>query len=596
MRSVQRMAHRQSVECEFRTFKATPRSFLVRRKCTVAKNRCSKHGCSLPYYVRTSFHYFFSFSSSSRSFSCLDNHDAIVYFLSLSTMIEDVWRETSKLKLDLPGKKMQRLAAVRTRRRTKKLLLWISSWLLGCIFFSFDVIVSASSSRTRAPSTHCDLRPYDLSVEHLLTSSDDLVTIRPDAPRSPRFSFKASSHATPAPAAVASQVRVIRCTDQTCAKIEKVVWDSGWDFSGRRNGLDVTKRDGPIEGLVPMEVLYWNARFGIAAEKMTVLDDQQVIPCPWSQQYEPFLVGPSETQWEASEWVCQHDDDDRIQDDCDYYDIDGKVSAPIFRTEFEVAPETPIKSARLFVAGLGHYEAWLNGVHINQGRYLDPAPSSYSKRAYYNSFDVLNALVDGPKQVLGFLVGNGWWDPLPMKFWGAINLRESLAVGTPRVRCILQIEFYGNMTKSLFVTSNTATRKWSVAKSGLLRNDLYLGNVVDLDRNGWLQGWSTVGYSSPLIQWMEAQSCPLSNFTTALALRPQPIPPIRSRPPHLLKAMSNTKIDSDLIMDMGKNTAAAVQVEITVPNDWVCSEQQIELKFGEILFPNDTVNVYTSVA
>jgi hypothetical protein len=49
-------------------------------------------------------------------------------------------------------------------------------------------------------------------------------------------------------------------------------------------------------------------------------------------------------------------------------------------------------------------------------------------------------------------------------------------------------------------------------------------------------------------------------------------------------------------MDMGKNTAAAVHVEIRVPSTWVCSEQQIELKLGELLFPNGTVNVYTSVA
>jgi alpha-L-rhamnosidase len=342
-----------------------------------------------------------------------------------------------------------------------------------------------------------------------------------------------------------------------------------------------------------MELLHWNARFGIAAGKNST--DTEIVACPWSDRYEAFLVGPSDEQWSQSEWICGPDD--RVQTDCDYYDTNGTVSAPIFRTELDLPASTTIKSARLFVTGLGHYEAWVNGIHINQGRHLDPAPSTYSKRIYYNSFDVTNAMMEnGRKQSFGFFVGNGWWNPLPMRFFGGINLREVMPVGTTRVRCILQVVFEEGNKDPLVVYTSSSSGKWMVADSGLLRNDLYLGNVVDLNRNGHLDGWSTVGFSSPLILWTNAQSCPSSNFPIQSLPEPQPIPPIRSRPPHRLYPQSIVTIDNDLIMDMGKNTAAAVHVEIRVPSTWVCSEQQIELKLGELLFPNGTVNVYTSVA
>jgi Alpha-L-rhamnosidase N-terminal domain len=480
----------------------------------------------------------------------------------------------------------------------------IQPWI-GCGWFVWLTCTVSWLQHNWVFAADCDLKPYGLKLEHMLTATtndDDhgrnVVTIRPDT--SPRFSFQASSDRTPAPEAIASQVQVVRCTTSfpLCADTLEtntvLLWDSGWVMAGRKNGLDITPPQ-PLKNMVPMEQLHWRARFGIAAENSN--NETNIISCPWSTMYESFLVGPSEEDWAQSEWICGSDD--RVHTDCDYYDYStgshSKVSAPIFRTEFEL-PSTTIKSARLFVTGLGHYEAWMNGIHINRNRYLDPAPSAYEKRIYYNSFDVTKALVPGLNQSFGFLVGNGWWNPLPMKFWGGINLREALTVGTPRVRCILQVEFDDEGTEPVVVVTNNSSGKWMVADSGLLRNDLYLGNVVDLDRNRLLDGWSTVGFNSPVIVWAEVQSCPASSSPIPSFPEPQPIPPIRSRPPHVLRPRSISTIDHDLIMDMGINTAAAVHVEIVVPNDWVCSEQQIELKFGELLFPNGTVNVYTSVA
>lgn len=471
--------------------------------------------------------------------------------------------------------------------------LFLGLWT--AIHVYFHVFRCQSCRSLEQHSFPCDLVPYDLTVEHL--SQRDLVTIDPEWPRAPRFSFKASSKTTPSPEAKASQIQLIRFQRQD-SQAKEVIWDSGWVTAGRHNGLDIT-RSRPFDDLVPMERLFWRARFGIEGAK-----NQDIQACPWSR-YDSLLVGPSQAQWMQADWICAPNE---IQTDCDFYDTHGKAAAPIFRTEFDIGEgltgnttsmslETTIASARLFVTGLGYYEAWMNGVQINQERFLDPAPSTYSKRVYYNSFDVTNMLIEGRRQALGFLVGNGWFNPLPMKFWGHINLRDTLIVGTPRVKSILRIEFEDRTREPLLVITSMTTRNtvtWETTHSSLLRNDLYLGNIVDLDRSRWLQGWSEVGFESPGITFRSVQTC--SDTVELPQPEPQTIPPIRSRPPHTLFPISRSMINNDLVLDMGLNSAAVVNVTIFVPHDWVCSAQQINLKFGELLHPNGTVNVYTSVA
>lgn len=477
----------------------------------------------------------------------------------------------------------------------------VSSWI-----FCRQGNITAGRKSNSVDIAKCDLIPYDLTVEHLSSSRrpEDQVTIDPESARAPRFSFKAASKTTPSPEAIASHIQVIRPSKcRNCGKTEEIVWDSDWVRAGRSNGLDIT-RDQQLDGLVPMERLIWRARFGISGS----YNAEGLVPCPWSH-FESFLVGPSKEQWDQADWICATN---RVESECDFYDTEGKATAPIFRTEFDLSIQGNesqdlaggIASATLFVSGLGHYEAWMNGVHINHDRFLDPAPTSYDKRIYYNSFDVTDTVRESNsrRQVLGFVVGNGWFNPMPMKFWGARNLREYLTVGTPRVRCVLVVEYIDENLERLVITTTTASRSsqslWTAADSALLRNDLYLGNAVDLDRLHSLEGWSKSDFDNPLIQWQQAQECPASSkgLTHASAFEPQPIPPIRSRTPHRLHPRSRTSLGDELVLDMGLNTAAAVRVNVVVPHEWVCSAQQIELKFGELLFPNGTVNVETSIA
>ena len=82
----------------------------------------------------------------------------------------------------------------------------------------------------------------------------------------------------------------------------------------------------------------------------------------------------------------------------DFYSQDP---APLFRKDFEL--DKSIRKARLYISGLGYYEAYLNGNRV--GDYvLNPAWSVYSKRVYYNCYDVTKQVNMG-RNCLGVMVG-----------------------------------------------------------------------------------------------------------------------------------------------------------------------------------------------
>ena len=58
------------------------------------------------------------------------------------------------------------------------------------------------------------------------------------------------------------------------------------------------------------------------------------------------------------------------------------------RTEFLVPNTSPIKSAIVYMTGLGYYEFHLNGYKVDPSRKLDPGGTTYEKRTLMFSYDV----------------------------------------------------------------------------------------------------------------------------------------------------------------------------------------------------------------
>ena len=56
--------------------------------------------------------------------------------------------------------------------------------------------------------------------------------------------------------------------------------------------------------------------------------------------------------------------------------------SPLFRKVFETAERKKIDYARMYVSGLGYYEAFINGKRVGEN-YLDPSDTAFDKRIYY---------------------------------------------------------------------------------------------------------------------------------------------------------------------------------------------------------------------
>ena len=93
-------------------------------------------------------------------------------------------------------------------------------------------------------------------------------------------------------------------------------------------------------------------------------------------------------------------------------------SPPVRR---QVSVPAAIVSARAYIAGLGYATLYINGQRIGTGR-LDPGWTSYDKTVLYVVHDVTKELSSaGAEATVGLELGNGWWNPLTLKFWGRVH-------------------------------------------------------------------------------------------------------------------------------------------------------------------------------
>lgn len=65
-----------------------------------------------------------------------------------------------------------------------------------------------------------------------------------------------------------------------------------------------------------------------------------------------------------------------------------KINMNELRKEFNVPSTSPVKSAIVYMTGVGYYEFYLNGKNVDPSRKLDPGWTTYEKRTLLASYDV----------------------------------------------------------------------------------------------------------------------------------------------------------------------------------------------------------------
>lgn len=287
----------------------------------------------------------------------------------------------------------------------------------------------------------------------------------------------------------------------------------------------------------------------------------------WSEPawFEAALMSPDD--WEA-DWIGDgRPAPERAED---FYDF---IPNTLLRRDFVL--DKPIARARLYISGLGYYEAYLNGRLVGDS-VLDPAWTSYENRVYYATYDVTSMLRDGPNAI-GVMLGNGWYNPLPLGLFRRVNLRNVLEIGQPKLLARIYVEYTDGTTERIR-TNNT----WSAGEGPVLKNNVYLGEYYDARREQ--PGWSQPGFD--VSTWRQAVVAPAPPGT----LMASDIPPIRIT--KTLKPVAITQPQPGVyIFDMGQNYAGWIRLRANGPAGTV-----IRLRYAEILTDDGLPDFRTSAA
>ncbi len=427
-----------------------------------------------------------------------------------------------------------------------------------------------SSGRAQRGNPEVAITPADLRCEYLRTPlgidarrprlswrfesrPESRFESRPES----RFESRFESNVANARGQTQSAYQVLVAGDEaTLATDRGDLWDSGKIESAEQLHIAYQGR-----ALASAERCHWKVRAWDG-------DDR---PTPFSQPswWEMGLLLP--TDWHGR-WI--DDGQPNPERDEDFYADDP---APLLRRTF--VARGGVRRARLYAAGLGYYELRLNGERVSD-HLLDPAWTSYAKRVLYTTHDVTALLSEGPN-ALAAVLGNGWYNPLPLRMWGRINLRDHLVLGRPRLIAQLNIEYEDGTAQSVVTDQG-----WKMAGGPIVRNSVYLGEVYDARREQ--PGWDQPGFDDS--GWASTSAGDQGPANRLGPLRCQTIPPIRATA--TLTPVSVTEVQPGVfIFDMGQNFAGWARLRVEGPRGTT-----VTMRMGELLYPDGTLNVMTAVA
>ncbi|MBA4054610.1 MAG: alpha-L-rhamnosidase, partial [Marivirga sp.] len=295
--------------------------------------------------------------------------------------------------------------------------------------------------------------------------------------------------------------------------------------------------------------------------------DKNGQPGAWSGPawFETAMLNTSD--WKAK-WI--GDGSRQFERDEDFYKDDRM---PLFRKELSLKKK--ISKARLYIAGVGYYEAYLNGRKISD-HVLDPGWTPHKKEVLYVVHDITSALKQGTN-VTAIMLGNGWWNPLPLRLFGRFNLRDFQQTGRPCVKAEIHIQ-YADGSSEILATDET----WRTTPGPIIRNNVYLGEHYDARLE--LKNWNMVNTAKT--PWKTAVQ--VQGPSGELHVQMQP--PIRIT--KIVKPVKIAELKAGVyIVDMGQNFAGVAKIKVKGK-----AGTKISLRYGEALHPDGSLNYLTTVA
>ncbi|MCK5812355.1 MAG: family 78 glycoside hydrolase catalytic domain [Clostridiales bacterium] len=243
-----------------------------------------------------------------------------------------------------------------------------------------------------------------------------------------------------------------------------------------------------------------------------------------------FETGKKEEIWE-SKWITAGN----------IMKPDKYTHAPYLRKTFNL-PED-IKSARLYITGLGYFEAYINGKKTGDDL-LSPAFTNYDHTILYHTYDVTNLLSKGDN-VLGGLLGNGWYNCITQDIW---NIKEVSWRHVPKMIAELRITLASG--KELLITTDST---WKSTNSPITFNSIRNGEYYDANLE--TPNWNTINCNDSDWDNVKIIRAP-GGLLTAMEMEP-------IRKTGIIKPINYWKSTKDSwVFDLGQNMSGFVKLEV----------------------------------
>ena len=225
---------------------------------------------------------------------------------------------------------------------------------------------------------------------------------------------------------------------------------------------------------------------------------------------------------------------------------------PVFRKKFVLTGEEAAERARLYICGLGLYEAYLNGEKIGN-QFLTPYFTDYRYRVQYQTYDIAPLLKEG-ENVLDVWLGEGWYKGRFGYLVGG-QLREYYG---DEYKLIADIQ----IGEKVIGTDET----WMCLRSPILTSGIYDGEVYDARRDAAIEA---PGYRD--IAWAKLTSAPRAQLVPMTGL-----PAVR-RETFPVKEIIHTPL-GETVLDFGQEITGWVEFEAEAPLD-----RRIILQYSEVM-------------
>jgi alpha-L-rhamnosidase len=231
-------------------------------------------------------------------------------------------------------------------------------------------------------------------------------------------------------------------------------------------------------------VRVWDNYQNMVKSKIATFHTALLDPVEWQAKW--IGAGPEKEYLPESGFFMSPNDQYELADT-----IQHEGRSLLLRNTFHI--DKKIESARLYITGLGYYEAFINGKRIGD-HVLSPAKTQYRHQILYDTYDVTNLLYEG-KNSIGIHLGNGWFNPYK-KWWREYRMQW---FGAKRTIAQLEVQ-YEDASRTTFITDEN----WNQANGPLLFNCIYDGEIYDAREE--YAGWTNKDFDDspwPAVSIME---------------------------------------------------------------------------------------------